>query len=181
MWSWVAVIGTHNHQPQLCYHQRAICHQQRAPHKIIKPTVYYIMYALASVCTAEILSASCISFPRADDNCSLSITYECHIFPTSQWCIWHASFHQVREIGEGRDEALAQRASMIGVKRKRQSICLIWMSSVRWEELMHRARSKSETRKKPNGKIRSTGPCQAIGLYIIRGEKRKGAGGGAWS
>lgn len=61
---------------------------------------------------------------------------------------------------------LAERTSPDSCEDRRQGICLIWTSHVRWEELMHTERH-SETRKKPNGKLWSSGSWQAVGMSII--------------
>lgn len=68
-----------------------------------------LIYAIAFMCTEPIPGAS-RSLSSDDDNCSLSITYKRHIFP-STCCIWHASSHHVTQIGRVHNEDLAERAS----------------------------------------------------------------------
>lgn len=95
-----------------------------------------------------------------DDNCSLSIAYKRHIFPH------RAAFDTPAFITSERlaraQRALAERTSLIRVERKRQSICLIWTSCVCWEEQMYKER-RSETGKKPNGKLWSGGLAKLSG------------------
>ncbi len=125
--------------------------------------VDYIINALAYMCTESTQRASRL-LSSDDDNCSLSVTYKRHIFP-SLWCIWHASFHHVREIGKGTTRP-GRAHQPHPCEEKRQSICLIWTSCALGGRDAQRAAQwdQEETKRK----ALEQRPCQAIGLNIIR-------------
>lgn len=125
-----------------------------------------LIYAIAFMCTEPIPGAS-RSLSSDDDNCSLSITYKRHIFP-STCCIWHASSHHVTQIGRVHNQDLAERASSDSweVEKKNKKHQSVWFgaSSCAGRSRWTGGSGHSETKgKKPNGKLWSGGCAKLLG------------------
>lgn len=115
------------------------------------------------MCAEPIPSASRL-LSSDDDNCSLSIAYKRHIFPRRDAFDTPAFITSERLARAQR--GLAEHTSLIRVKRNARAF--VWFGrALCWQEQMHRER-RSETGKKPNGKLWSGGLAKAIRLNIIR-------------